>query len=105
MLASECTEAVLATNASDNILFYLVSIFKEAKNPQQRDLASLVLRSKCFSAFLVAKTGKLADFPAALIRASAPSPRHAMQCSQPSTKPLSLAAANSRVGFNNANKW
>jgi len=50
------------------------------------------------------RPGKPADFPAVLIRASAPSPRRVMQQGQPSTNPLGPAIANGRTCLNNANK-
>lgn len=56
----------------------------------------------CFSN---SKTGKLAEVPAVLIRASVLSPRCAMQCGQPSMKPLSLAIARGTAGLKDTDKW
>lgn len=55
--------------------------------------------------FFKSKTGKLAEVPAVLIRVSALSPCCAMQCGQPSMKPLSLAIARGRAGMKDTNKW
>lgn len=55
--------------------------------------------------FFKSKTGKLAEVPAVLIRVSALSLWCAMQCGQPSMKPLSLAIARGRAGLKDTNKW
>lgn len=54
--------------------------------------------------FFKSKTGKLAEVPAVFIRVSALSPQCAMQCGQPSTKPLSLATARGRASLKDTNK-